>query len=247
MMNAKTKTNNNNHCKSSNRDSVVGSLVGYFAKGSITHSYWNGLKAPKPCGVMVDATISESANFSTAEFALAVPVTVGKYKGRSLIDVLNAGSDLYVQQDYSHWLLNVASNAITFRVNNDRTVYKINSQLVLMPDLASEGALDFDGWYTDEAYTVRLSDYEITKSTVLYGRRTVVNYTVTFDTHGSSTPVAPVSGPAGTAVKLPTRLSKDSCKFGWWSDEDGKMLSGSTFTIPKGGATVYAMWFCTKQ
>ena len=157
--------------QSTPRQDRIGALVGYLWKITLTHSYWVDNTKYEPCGFINSAAISECANFSSTTLTLDKSVSVGKYSGRSLIDALNAGADLDPERNYAHWLLNKDSKAVSFRVNNDRTIFKANSQLILMPDLANEGTtILFDGWFTDEACTTKLTNFEVKANTVLYGK-----------------------------------------------------------------------------
>ena len=228
------------------KDYRIGALIGYFWKTTIAHSYWSGRY--EPCGFVKAGTLSECANFSTTTFALGTPVTVGKYTGRSLLDALNAGSDAYAGRGYAHWLLDKDNKPATFRLNKDRTLFKMNSQLILMPNLANEGTTAvFDGWYTDEACTAKLTNFEVKAETVLYGKwgNATKTYTITFDTR-DGLPVAPITGKAGTVVELPKDITKgDSCELGWWESNSGVVAPWS-YIIPPGDVTLHAAWYCTK-
>ena len=153
------------------REDRIGALIGYFWMITLNYSYWVDNTKYEPCGVIYSAVLSECANFSSTTLTLDKSVSVGKYSGRSLIDALNAGADLDPERNYAHWLLNKDSKAVSFRVNNDRTIFKANLQLILMPDLANEGTtILFNGWFTDEACTTKLTNFEVKANTVLYGK-----------------------------------------------------------------------------
>ena len=86
----------------------------------------------------------------------------------------------------------------------------------MMPDLANEGtSILFNGWFTDEACTAKLTDFEVKADTVLYGQwgEAAEKHTITFDTRGG-TPVAPVTAKVGAVVELPKGITKGDWRAG---------------------------------
>ena len=146
----------------------VGGLVGYIESGSVTHSYYDGELNLEACGKITNqAKITECLAFHRQEYTLTSAVTVGEYSGDSLIEALNAGSDLNDNNDYSHWI-NSGYNCIKFYINGNY-IFKPDATIVMMPDLTDTGNRKFDGWYTDESYLNNLTSYVLYADTNLYG------------------------------------------------------------------------------
>lgn len=153
------------------REDRIGSLVGYLYESTVSHSYWVSGTKSEAVGYNDGGSLSECPSFSSNSFALARPVNVGDYSGSSLINAINAGADLHSSsRRYSKWLLNRGNKAVLFAVNNERPFFRIESQLILMPNLADSVEKKFYGWYTDSACIIPLTNFEITIDISLYGK-----------------------------------------------------------------------------
>lgn len=153
-----------------NRNDRIGAVVGHLYKGTAANCYWDDSVHYAPYGFVEGGAYQGGSNFSAASFVLEQTVTVGGYTGSSLLDALNAGADARAADEFSRWALNRNRAAVVFRLNGERTLYKTNTQIIVLPNLAPEGEIRFDGWYLDEACTQPLVDGEIKTNTVLYGK-----------------------------------------------------------------------------
>ena len=103
---------------------------------------------------------------------------------------------------------------------------------------------DFDGWYTDNTFTNRVSfPYTVTGTTTLYAKwmpATSQAYTVTFATNGGSSIVALTN-----VTYIPTEPSTSRSGYvfdGWFTTSN---FSGNKVTFPytvTGNITLYAKW-----
>ena len=248
-------TNNIENCVSggkitSNKASnYIGSVVGYVKSSlftSITHCYWSSDDGySKACG-KGSPTVTESTSFNSTTFELSKTISAGNYTGTSLLDALNAAADHYVLRDYSHWLLNKDNKEVSFTVNNRVKPLTLSAQLILLPSLASEGKLWFDGWYNDSSCTKPLIDFEITSDTPLYGKWEENNnkYTITFDTRGGSPVPEPITEQFGSIVQLLSNVYREHCEFKWWGNGYGDKAPFN-FTVPARNITLHAVWLCT--
>ena len=233
-------------------NNYIGGIVGIIDTSSsttITHCYWTSdtTYSKAYSGSYVDyPTIVSSTSFNFTTFELNETVSVGSYTGTSLIDVLNAVADYYHIRDYSHWLLNKDSKEASFTISNRGKPLTLNTQLILLPGLASEGRMWFNGWYTDSSCTVPLTNYEINTDTALYGKWEENNnyYTIIFDTRGGAPVPEPITAQYSTVVELPSNVTRERYGFMWWENDYGDRVSFS-FTVPAHNITLHAVWLCT--
>ena len=153
-----------------NRDDKIGAIVGHLYKGTAADCYWDDNVHYAPCGAVEAGVYQGGSNYSTTSFVLEQTVTVGGYTGSSLLDALNAGAAARAADEFSRWALNRNRAAVVFMLNGERVLSKTNTQVIVLPSLATEGEVHFDGWYLDEACTQPLIDGEIKTNTVLYGK-----------------------------------------------------------------------------
>ena len=139
---------------------------------TMKYSYWVAESGYDAVGYFNDGkgSVYGCTNFSSSTLQLLNPVSVGKYQGKSLIQALNARADFNLTAKYSRWVLNKDNNAVTFAVNGVVPYFKMDSQLILTPSLADGVSKKFDGWYTDNTYTTKLTDFELSGDTNLYGK-----------------------------------------------------------------------------
>lgn len=110
-------------------------------------------------------------------------------------------------------------------------------------------------WYTDEHYTSKFdfATEKITRNTILYGRYTPIDVTISYDLKDGSWPTgvatpAPVTKTYGLAATLTETIpTKDGCTFLGWSESDGataaSYLPGATFSKEiENPITLYAVW-----
>ena len=152
------------------RNNYIGSIAGEAYLGtSISYTYiTSDLSDYKEYGRYSPSKFN-ILKYDSATFELNDTVSIGSYKGTSLIDALNAAADSYKDSDFSHWLLSKENNAVIFTINRKST-FKMNYPIILLPSLSSEGTMRFIGWYTDDDLTTPLTEFEITDETELYGK-----------------------------------------------------------------------------
>ena len=228
----------------------IGSIVGYaYSSGtSIKYTYFTSdLSGYDKYGEGTPSSESNTFSYDSTSFELGETVSIGSYSGTSLIGALNTVADYYTLRDYSHWLLNKENNAVSFTIIERTNPIKMNSQVILLPSLASEGNLSFDGWYTDNGLTTPLTEYEVTSGTQLYGRWEENNnsYTISFDTRREGVSVAPITAPFGTVVTLPTESVGGQYFITFWETEYGDNV-GLSLPMPSYNITLYAVWGCTR-
>ena len=114
-------------------------------------------------------SVIASSNFTASNLRLEHYVVVSGHGDNSLLKALNLAAEINVTAKYSHWLQNEKSYAISFFAGSEVPFFKMNSQLILMPNLV-DGAKNFDGWYTDKACTTKLSSYFVKGDLNLYAK-----------------------------------------------------------------------------
>ena len=226
-------------------NTYLGNLFGYISTSSeYTHCYWSESIGYNMSG---NSGYIEGDNIKfNSEYVLNETVAIGSYKGTSLIEALNAAADYYDLRDYSRWVLNKNEKDMSFKVNGTKISPTLKSEIVLLPSLASEGKMKFNGWYTDSACTTRFTKNEITENTELFGKWEENNnkYTVTFDTKGGS-PIDPITAQFGSVVELPNTTVRDDCKLIHWVYNYADQ-AGWYFTVPAKDITLSAVWQCTR-
>ena len=219
----------------------IGNIIGYGTYTiSLSHCYWNEETQFGVYGYVDMVETTECTSFNR-DFVLNETVSVEKYTGKSLPDALNANSDRYRLREYSRWLTNKDENAVSFTVNDKKTI-TMNSQLILLPNIANGGNMLFDGWYTDKECTVPLKNFEISGPTDLYAKfgENANTYTITFDTRGGP-PIDPIKAKYHDVVELPRNVSKKGFAFVYWEDEVGDEAFWEFF-MPSYDVTLYAVW-----
>ena len=188
---------------------------------------------------------SNTLSYDSTTFELNGTVSIGDYTGTSLIGALNAYSDNYTLRDYSHWLLIKGKNAVTFTINGRTNPIKMDHQVILLPSLASEGNMSFDGWYIDDGLTTPLTEFEVTSDTGLYGKfeENPNSYTISFDTRREGVSVSPITAPFGTDVTLQSESVGEKCFIALWENKYGDNV-GLSLSVPSHNITLYAVWGC---
>ena len=225
---------------------AIGSIVGdVYEDTSISYTYFTSdLSGYDKYGGGTPRSESNTLSYDSTSFELNGTVSIGKYTGSSLIGVLNAAADYYTLRDYSHWLLNRGNNAVSFTINKN-SPFALNTQVILLPSLASEGKLNFDGWYTDEELTTPLTESEVNSEIKLYGRYFCLNFTVTLDVNGGNEltvkEMTIVCNDVYLALPTPTRVGYTF--LGWFTEKDGgdKVESGGS-VAKLADHTLYAHW-----
>ena len=219
--------------------SITGELESYL---STTNCYW--AKSTIYPGIGEENPFPESTEFSD-DFVLNETVSAIDYNGTSLIEALNKYASYYTLKDYSRWVLNKGGNTISFNVNGENAKFTLNSKLILLPDLANRGNMNFDGWFTDSEYTTRFTDAKIESSITLYGKFEENNETstITFNTEGGSS-IEQITWQSGSAVRLPVDPTREGCTFAFWETEYGDIVP-EIFTVPAHDVTLHAAWECT--
>lgn len=229
-----------------NSSSYIGSIVGRLYDSLMEYCYWSSNVKYNGYGYKesyYSVTLSNNEKFDS-NFILNNEVSIGDYKGTSLIAALNAFVGNYSEYEYPHWLLNKNGKTISFKVNTGNSL-SMNYKIIILPSLANYERFSFDGWYTNSIFTTQLTDFEINTKTNLYGKwkEDTRNYTITYNTRGG-TPINQTTGFVGSFVSLPSS-SKDGCWVSYWVNESGDRVT-SPFTIPPRNVDLYAIWGCTR-
>ena len=231
------------------RGNYIGSIVGEveYSGTTIKYTYFaSDLSGYKKCGdAQYPSSEPNTLSYDSTTFELNGTISIGDYTGNSLIAALNAAAEYYALCDYSHWLLNKENNAVAFTINKNPP-FTLNAQVILLPSLANEGSMNFDGWYTDNELTSPFEEFEITRDTELYGKweENLNNYTITFDTRGGI-PMKPITAQCGSTVVLGNATGRDSCEFERWKTEIWRVVPNN-FVVPPYNITLYAGWICTR-
>ena len=224
----------------------VGSIVGYVNSGTnVDHCYYTSeLNKYASFNGGGSPSVSSYSSYDKASFRLNETVSVGNYAGDSLIEALNAAANYYALREYSHWLLNKNSKTVSFAING-KTSFTLNSQIILLPSLANEDILWFDGWYIDSGYASPLESFEATESMELYGKweKNTKEYTISFDTRGRSN-LEPITEKFLTNVTLPRELNEPNCEVKWWETEYGDKVEFNLL-MPAHNIAFYVVWKCT--
>ena len=148
----------------------IGSIIGSISSETvIDYTYFTSdLSDYNKYGSGTPSNESNTLSYSTS-FELSGTVSIGDYSGTSLIEALNAGSVYYKDRGYSQWLLNKGKNAVTFAINGNSS-FTLNTQVILLPSLASEEGMSFDGWYEDKDCKKLLKRSTVEEVITLYGK-----------------------------------------------------------------------------
>ena len=226
----------------------IGSIVGYtFSGTSINYCYFTSyLSYYGKYGYSYKTpSVSNTLSYNSTSFELSGAVSIRDYAGTSLIGALNAAADNYTLRDYSRWLLNKENKAVSFTINGRTNPIKMDYQIILLPSLASEGGMSFDGWYTDDGFTSPLTEYEDTNETELYGKYFCLNFTVTLDVNGGDELAVKEMTIGCNRVygDLPKATRTEYTFLGWFTGRTGrnKVKSGDKVTILS-NHTIYAHW-----
>ena len=226
----------------------IGSIAGSIRDTSFSYCFWS---ESIPFNIYGKESYRDSHSTLTGctkfndNFVLNKTVAVGKYNGSSLLEALNAYSDFYRLRDCSYWVINKGRKVVSFTINGGKNL-SLSSQVIILPSLANDGKLWFDGWYTDSACTAPLKVFEVSTETVLYSKygENGFTYTIAFDTRGGS-PVEPIQSQYLTTVRLPNSSIKDRYGLSFWENELGETVPWD-FVMPPRNLTLYAVWVPTR-
>ena len=218
----------------------VGSLCGYPAQSTFKNCYWN-----ESAGDVAEGTKMEECASYNKSFVLSRVISAGNYTGDRLLTALNTAADYYSLYEYSHWGQSIGKHNVDFIINGRTKKFKPDNYLLLFPGLSSDGPLSFDGWYTDAACTIPVTDFVIDEDVQLYGRwgENTNVYTVTFDPRGGTLATREITGPINTGVILPRDATRDNCTFWRWENDYGDLQEWD-YTIQPHNVTLHAVWGC---
>ena len=152
---------------------------------------------------------------------------------------------------YAQWTAN-GSDTVAFSSDGGEAVASMSgpdgSSITLPSDTYT--GYSFDGWFTAASGGTLVgaagSSYTIPSGgATLYAQWTANGSdTVAFSSDGGEA-VASMSGPDGSSITLPSDTYTGYSFDGWFTAASGGTLvgaAGSSYTIPSGGATLYAQW-----
>ena len=201
-------------------------------------------KVVKPEGTVID--LSE---YTTAKTGFTFD---GWYSDEALTEKVTSVTLNESMTVYAKWNeIVVPDYTLTFNVNGGSAVTAVTKPEGTVVELSqynpTKDGFTFDGWYSDEALTNKVTSVTLDGNKTVYAKWNeviVVKYTITFKTNGG-TAIAPVELPEGTVVDLSdyvtTRANYD---FKGWYKNSGLSQAISTFTLTQ-DMTVYAKWGTT--
>ena len=204
----------------------IGSIVGHVdSYTTINYCYYaSDLSGYNKYGEETPSSESNTLSYDSTTFVLNGTVSVGSYTGNSLIEALNAGADYNILHVYSHWVLNKNKYSMVFTINSRSNPINMNSKIILLPNLASDGRIRFDGWYTDKLLSESFKASKITNTTELYGTFCdSPDYIVLLDVNeGDPLQFLPVAYTSlDVYVDLPTPTRAGYTFVGWFTEEVG--------------------------
>lgn len=235
--------NHNNANNVASEEKEIWSLCGKPTSSYFRNCYWNEILGSQTQGAGMD----ECAPYNSS-FNLNKAVTSGNYTGDVLLEALNAAADYYTLYEYSHWGHSVGKCLITLVIKDWKKYFNLDSQLILFPELSSEGSLSFDGWYSDINCTVLWTNYTFNEPNItVYGKwgNDTNTYTISFDLRGGSPALQPLVGKINTEQHLPSNVEKDGCVFEWWENDYGDKVEWDYVIRPR-NVTLHAVWCCSK-
>lgn len=223
----------------------IGGVVGcIYSSSQVSHCYWYRDISISAYKYMDPDSSFTGSSFDPTSFELSESVSIGNYSGASLLAALNAYSDFYYLRDYSRWALNKNWGSVSFTINGRSKQLSLNSKIILLPNLASEGRLRFNGWYTDLSCSSPLSIFEFTADKDLYGKweENANNYVITFDTRREDIPSPePLIAQFGSVISLPSDPKRGNCYVSFWETDYGDSVPWE-FTVPAYNLTLYSVW-----
>ena len=225
--------------------SITGEIVGYvYYQIYFNYCYYTGYTMYGEA--FHTPTESNTFRFDSITFELSEAASIGNYTGNSLTGALNAYAVEYGDHDYSYWIFNKEEKTVSFAINGRTNPIKMDYKIVLLPNLVSEGKMNFDGWYTDSELTIPLTSSEITGETKLYGKYYCPNLTVTLDVNGGDKLTVKEMTIDCDRVygDIPTPKRTGYTFVGWFTEEDGKgmlIVPNTTVRINQ-NHTLYAQW-----
>lgn len=224
----------------------IGGIGGILSYTQVSNSYWDKGVVESAYVTTSYSTLSESSCFDPTTFELNESVSAWGYTGNSLLGALNAAADHYYLRDYSHWALNRNGDTVKFTTKDRSSSITLNSKIILLPYLASEGHLWLDGWYTDATYESPLESFEITGDKDLFGKweENTKKYTITFDTQREGVSIDPITAQFGDIISLPAEGIRGNCSVSWWENDLGDNMTRE-LTVPAHNLILHAVWSCT--
>ena len=156
---------------------------------------------------------------------------------------------------YAKWTL--IQYSITYNLNGgtnhaeNPAEYNVSSEKITLLEPSKTG-YRFDGWYTDDTYSTKVTEIATGKTghAVLYAKWTVNQYTITWVTNGGNALTGNYTTTAdyGTVIELPNTPTKDqkvSTTYtfaGWYTDVACTKALADGATVPENGMTLYAKW-----
>ena len=192
----------------------IGSFLGSGSSSQISHSYWtSAVDKYRMCGT--GTALASETSFTVIDTEAAEELSKhSTYKG------------------WSRWLLNTNESTLSFSYNARKSFLTLSSRLVLLPDLAKNGAYSFCGWFSDAAHSKPLAS-TVTSDATLYSAYGVL-HTITFDM-GNGTLVAAQQAEGEKLVQPDTRdINKEGYTFSGWDQ--------SVVTVPSSDIKITALF-----
>ena len=223
----------------------AGSIAGHLEYSSLTYTFWDDDYCHDAFGFGNKVELLGVKKFDVNPI-LNESISFISINTSSLPEAFSEYSEYFDYNGLNLAIFNPERKNVTFKINENKP-FTLNCSAILLPGLVNEGRLCFDGWYTDKAYTTKLSVFNITENLELYGKwgENYNDYTITFDADGGSPAPKPVIAHYLSSFELPRDLVKGDCKVAYWMDQYGGILDWN-FTVPARDVTLYPYWLCSR-
>ena len=151
-----------------------------FSSGSISYSsydYVGNIVAYADSSTYITHCLWTSSAGSSA-YGGGSPSVSDSYRVTLDASAINNMNSYATSYGWNKWLLNSNGWTIYFKINNNKPL-SYSSSVILLPDVRNS-PYTFNGWYSDSAFTVPISNYTAFEGTQFYGSYGTL-YTIIFD------------------------------------------------------------------
>ncbi|HCT29419.1 MAG TPA: hypothetical protein DIW31_01490, partial [Bacteroidales bacterium] len=171
----------------------------------------------------------------------------GWYKESSCTNAWSFSTDVVTATTtlYAKWTLN-GPYSVTFNAQGGSAVNSVSASCgstISAPTAPTKSCYTFGGWYKESSCTNAwsFSTDAVTAATTLYAKWTLNNYTVTFNSNGSTYSTATVN--CGSTVSAPTAPTRSCYTFGGWYKESSCNNAWNVSTdVVTAATTLYSKW-----
>ena len=199
-----------------------------------------------------DSIGSKSTEYNTTITSPTEPTKTGYtfegwYKDKNLTIPWSFDNDSVTEDTtlYAKW--KVSNYDVSFNTDGGSSVLSIKTNYnttISTPEEPTKTGYTFVGWYKDSELTEawNFTTDKVTQNTTLYGKWTIKNFTIMFDTNGGST-VEGTNANYNTKITSPNNPTKDGYTFEGWYKDSNLSTPWSFENDPiKEDTTLYAKW-----